>query len=210
MLQQAVKPEAVATGMQRCSSQQSRPAGSPRTPQSHQLQPAAGPPASQRPPPQGDVGFGMLPPPQPPRQARARLWLLRQGQTKAEVSLATGWDESFQRPPPPHPAVPRSHGPGTARRAGPSPAAARLQPGASDAAHPLLLAGPRAAALGMRNYLFRRTVSSADLPNGQPRTADLLTYVSPHCFVTSEKTCLATKAIMLLTTGIRPNSLLQI
>lgn len=29
-----------------------------------------------------------------PRQARATLWLLRQAQTKAEVSLATRWDES--------------------------------------------------------------------------------------------------------------------
>lgn len=47
----------------------------------------AGPCRPPPPPPAGDVCFGTT----APRQARATLRLLRQGQTKAEVSLATGW-----------------------------------------------------------------------------------------------------------------------
>lgn len=109
------------------------------------------------------------------RQARARLGLLRQGQTKAGVSLATGWDESFQRPPPPQPAVPHTPTgraqPGEQNRdPQPQPPWGSVQP----------LAEPRAAALSMLNYLPGRTVSSAELPCGQPWTAVPLTYVSPH------------------------------
>lgn len=119
MHQQVGKPETVALGTQPYSSLQSRLAGSlpsPVHPSPTSCSPQPGP--LQASTPAGTASTVLLretavlalrpclsPPAAGSRRARARLRLLRQGQTKAGVSLATDWDESFQRPPPPRPAI---------------------------------------------------------------------------------------------------------